>query len=417
MKFTIDRAVLNRSATLASQASFRLGAECVLCEANSNHLTIRGGNSHSVCQVTVNASSVSDGAAVFKAPDLRRALRSLTEPQVTVTVDDTGLCTVDDGRNEQQFHTFASPWFPLAHSMPGSWVGVDLPSFCAALERTSTAASTDSARPALMGVLLSWENNQVQAVGTDGYRVAVDNFVAPDILDGHSQALVPAATIQTLLAAPLVKQLRKTTGSILWVTFDWSPLRVGFQAATPNGEAVHITDTLIEATFPTLERLQETIDDMPTPLTTVEVQSAELVKAVTGLRRAARQADGKANLMPTVRLSPNETELTVSLFDDSYNVPSTTVDATVTATGAASAPATVLLNSRYLLDALNGFRYPGDVATTKTGAGQLVRFSYTKPAVDTARPQPMAVRPATDNHPPTLTCGTMHLLMPMQPTQ
>ena len=186
------------------------------------------------------------------------------------------------------------------------------------------AASTDTARPALSGVLTREEKGKLLFVATDGYRLSLKKYT----MDAKEK---PVDTISLLVPSRVIKELvlmSKEEGVIKIYGSKQSNQIIFLQNETT------LVGRLIEAEFPAFEKI------IPTTFSTkIVFEREDLQKAVKVCFLFAREA---ANI---VRLSVRKDKAIVS--SNTPSVGENTVEVDVKTTGE---EAEIAFNARYLLD-------------------------------------------------------------------
>jgi len=185
------------------------------------------------------------------------------------------------------------------------------------------AASQDSSRPALSGVLIKKEKDEILMVATDGYRLSLKNNIVVKTKKGESLDAL-------LLSARAVKELasiKQNEDISLFVSSKNN------QAVFVQGETT-LVGRLIEAEYPNYEKI------IPTDFgTKAEFDKNEMQKAIKLCSVFARET---ANI---VKLSVKKDKIIVSANTPSIGENTVEVDAKIT-----GEENEIAFNARYLLD-------------------------------------------------------------------
>lgn len=228
-----------------------------------------------------------------------------------------------------------------------------------ALSRTMLAASHDETRPVLCGVLFHTINDEVYIAATDGYRLAESQI---DCKATIQKSIVPTSTLQDVL-----KVLQDTTEET--VTLQFEDGQFGLLC-----EDTVLVSRLIDGQYPEYSQLIPETSDI-----SATIAREELLTAAKLAGLFARESGGSI----TLKASEAAKSLVVS------SVASQVGDNTSNVSGSISGSGDVVVNVRYLTDALNCF--DGDEIT--------FRFSGAiSPCVLTAKSQP----------------GYQHIVMPLK---
>ena len=237
-----------------------------------------------------------------------------------------------------------------------------------AIGQVAFAAATDDTRPALAGVLASFDQDTLTLAAADGYRLAVRRLPLATPVAEKVDIIVPARTMQELgrLAADeeeaVEVAIAPNRGQVLF-----------------HGNNVDLVSRLIDANFPNYTQI------IPTRYTTrALVNTAEFLKAAKLAFLFARDA---ANIV-RVQLKPGEEELqpgSMVVSAAATDVGDNASEMDVVAEGNATQ---IAFNAKYLLDLL-----------AVIGTGQ-VALEVTSPS------SPGVIKPVGDE-------GYVHVIMPM----
>jgi DNA polymerase III subunit beta len=145
---------------------------------------------------TFTISDGEDGTAVIPYQTFQDMV-SVSSGDVTVTITD-GDGTISCDGAEFAFRTLASDRAPAATLPAGNAVTMPAADLLNALRQVIPAASTDTNRVALTGVLMHPFDGGLRLVATDSYRLAVREVAGVGIPD-DKKALVPATTFRALV--------------------------------------------------------------------------------------------------------------------------------------------------------------------------------------------------------------------------
>lgn len=207
------------------------------------------------------------------------------------------------------------------------------------LTRTMLAASHDDSRPVLGGVLFHTIDKQLFIAATDGYRLAESIVgVEADI----KNSIVPVSTLQDVL-----KILQDTSEESVKLQFEDGQFGLSCDDTT-------LVSRLIEGQYPEYKQL---IPDSSEISATISREDLLTAAKLAGL--FARESGGSI----TLKTSESDNNLVVS------SVASQVGDNTSSISGEVSGEGSVVLNVRYLTDALNcfetdevNFRFSGSIS-------------------------------------------------------
>lgn len=197
--------------------------------------------------------------------------------------------------------------------------------FSIAMNQVVFAASQNSSRPVLSGILFLFEKNLLKIVSTDSYRLAERRLTLNFIPEESCQCIVPAKT-----AAELGKlALKSSSGDI---SIDVGKNQILFRIGN-----IELISRLIEGKFPDYERI------IPkSSKTKIEALNEALSQVVKRVSLFARENNNSIKISAT-----NDGKLSVST--DETRVGEEKADIDVSIEGENSK---VALNAQYLLDVL-----------------------------------------------------------------
>lgn len=193
------------------------------------------------------------------------------------------------------------------------------------LERTMLAASGDETRPVLGGVYFQTIEGNLFVAATDGYRLAEAELCEAQ---GDIAAIVPVAALQDAL-----RIVQDNPGELVSVQFGEGQ----FGLAVGDSQLV---SRLIEGQYPEYRQLIPESSDI-----NFSVSRSELLTAAKLAGLFARESGGSI----TLKASETDSEVTVQSVASQVGDNSSAIKGSVAGSGE------VVVNVRYLTDALNSF--------------------------------------------------------------
>lgn len=221
------------------------------------------------------------------------------------------------------------------------------------LTRTMLAASHDDSRPVLGGVLFHTIDKQLYVAATDGYRLAESTVGIEAEIEN---SIVPVSTLQDVL-----KILQDTSEETVTMQFEDGQFGLKCEDTT-------LVSRLIEGQYPQYKQLIPESSEI-----TATIAREELLTAAKLAGLFARESGGSI----TLTASESDSSLVVS------SVASQVGDNTSSISGKVSGDGNVVLNVRYLTDALNcfetneiTFRFSGSISPCVLGSKEQPGYQH-----------------------------------------
>ena len=206
------------------------------------------------------------------------------------------------------------------------------------IHQVAFAASTDEARPVLMGVLVQVEKDKLTMAAADGFRLSVRKAVLSTAVAAPVSAIIPAQALKELARVagdgeePIYMVLPKGRGQVIFRVKD-----------------VEVVSQLIDGTFPDYQQIIPRSYKSRTLVST-----ASLLKACKQAEIFAREGSNVARFnikSAQGELQPSEVEISATSEETGKN--ETIVEATVDGGGLL-----IAFNVKFLREALEVIRTP-----------------------------------------------------------
>jgi DNA polymerase-3 subunit beta len=225
-------------ADLFSRANRAIGARTaipvlqgLLCEVTGSSLWVIGTDHEMTVRASGEVEVMEEGRAVIPGRLLADAVRRMPPGAVTVGMKDGEVEIIGKGPRFS-IRPLNAEDFPEISDTTGEGVEVDGEELAAAINQVVVAASTDTARPILTGVLFESSPEGLRMVATDSYRLAVRDLTGMGL---EGTGLVPARGL---------RELPRTIGAAKVTA------RLGEREAVFSSERGTLRLRLIEGTFP-----------------------------------------------------------------------------------------------------------------------------------------------------------------------
>lgn len=316
---TISQSALSSAASMVSKAAAKAASVPILAgmriDADDGTLTLRSTDGTSSTRRTCPCLVEESGSVVVSAKTISDAAKGMADAAVTLMTDGTSL-KVSCKKTSLRLNTLNADDFPaFPETSPDFSVTLPHQIIATVADKVCRAASKDTARPILQGVLVQVSSGTLRMVATDSYRLAVCEVAA----EGEFEAIVPGTFLKDTMAA--------MSGDItIGVTAN--------QVIMSSGDTTCVTRR-IEGNFPNYKQLLPT-----TCNTTVTVDSQSLVNALKRVSVVAQQN-------PSVRFDVYENELRLFASSPDHGEASEVIDADVD-----GETVSVALNYHYALDCI-----------------------------------------------------------------
>lgn len=247
-------------------------------------------------------------------------------------------------------------------------VQINVGDFREMIHQVAFAASSDEARPVLMGVLVQVDNDKLTMAAADGFRLSVRKAVLSTPSPAPISAIVPAQALKELARVatdseePIYMVMPKGRGQVVFRVKD-----------------VEVASQLIDGTFPDFQQIIPRSYKSRTLVST-----SSLLKACKQAEIFAREGSNVARLnikSAQSEMQPSEVEISATSEETGKN--ETIVEATVDGSGLL-----IAFNVKFLREALEVIRTPNV-------------------ALETSAPNaPGVVKPVGDDQ-------FLHVIMPM----
>ncbi len=311
-----------------------------------------------------------EGSTTVPARTFSDLVSTLPADQVSLKLDvPTQTLNVRSGTSTNDIKCIDAQEFPPlpVTDLEGA-VQINSGDFREMIHQVAFAASSDEARPVLMGVLIQVDKDKMTMAAADGFRLSVRKAVLAAPVPAPVSAIVPAQALKELARVagdgeePIYMVLPKGRGQVIFRVKD-----------------VEVVSQLIDGTFPDFQQIIPRSYKSRTLVST-----AALLKACRQAEIFAREGSNVARLnikSAQGDLQPSEVE--ISAISEETGKNETIVEATVDGGGLL-----IAFNVKFLREALEVIRTPNV-------------------ALETSAPNaPGVIRPVGDEN-------FLHVIMPM----
>jgi len=301
----------------------------ILIEAQNGILRISSTDLEIGIQTQLAAEIEEEGATTIPAKTFSELINSLPNERITLTTTDNSV-TIESKKTKSSFQTIPASDYPKLYEEKGETIAkINFTDLKRDASMVVFSASTDTARPALSGILVKKEGNGFLLVGTDGYRLSLKHHVvtgSETTAKDEETIIIPARVLREVLS------VRDDATDVLIHVATGSN-----QVMFEMGDTL-LVGRLIEAEFPNYERIIPSDHN-----SRIFFDREELLKAVKICSIFAREA---ANI---IKFSLKNDKMIVSSQTPSLGENTVEVEAKLT-----GEENEIAFNARYLLDVLSG---------------------------------------------------------------
>ncbi len=246
MKLTIEKSVLLEALqnvqSIVGQRSTLPILSNVLLKAEGDSISLTTTDME-VCVKTNATADISDaGGTTLPARRFFSICRELPDGQVEIEVDAKDVATIRCGPSFFKLVGLPEDEFPpLPEFEESSVYSIDQNNFKEMLQKVIYASSSDETRYILNGALLSFKDEKLTIVATDGRRLALVEQEVEFAEDAQADLVVPAKTINELIKTLGEEGLLRIRVSETQVAFDF--------------DQILIISKLIEGTYPNFKQV------------------------------------------------------------------------------------------------------------------------------------------------------------------
>lgn len=302
-----------------------------LISAKKGKLTLSATDLEIGIETSISAKVEEEGAVTVPAKTLVELVGTVSSDKISLKTTQEGLVLTGE-KEEAVFQTSPADEFPKLYESKGEQLMIlDKETVGRDFARVVFAASPDSERPALSGILIKEEEGKFLLVATDGYRLSIKKHALHNTRKTKTEKevsmLVPSRVIRELI------QMEKDTEEKDVIVHA---SREKNQIIFSHGDTV-LVGRLIEAEFPNYEKI------IPVDFSTRTVLGrADLQRAIKAGYVFARQTAG------IIKLSLEKNKVLVSANAPSVGKNQIEIEAKTT-----GEENEIAFNAKYLLDFLS----------------------------------------------------------------
>jgi DNA polymerase-3 subunit beta len=311
----------------------------ILIDAAEGRLRLSATNLELGISCWIPARIEQPGATTVPARTFLDLVGTLPADQVILSLDKrTQTLNVRGGTSTNDIKCIDAQEFPPSQpvDLDGA-LQIKVSDFREMIQQVAFAASTDEARPVLMGVLLLAEKDKLTMAAADGFRLSVRHAVLPTPAPSPITAIIPARSLNELArVAPDGEEM-------LQMAIPKMRNQVVFRARD-----VEVTSQLIDGTFPDYQQIIPRKHSTRTVVSTLA-----LLKACKQAEIFAREGSNVARVNIKSGGGGKASELEISAMSEETGKNETIVEATVDGGGVL-----IAFNVKFLREALEVIKTP-----------------------------------------------------------
>ncbi|MBQ3076498.1 MAG: DNA polymerase III subunit beta [Clostridia bacterium] len=202
MQFTCDRAVLYQGVQTAARAVLGRSSlpilEGILMELSPDCLKLTGYDMETGIRCAIPVNSYDSGTLLLPCSTFSDILRKLPEGEVSISTEGDAV-TIRSGFSV--FHISSTPhenYPPVHFGREGFSFAISQKALRSCIAQTVFAVSTSDSKPVHTGCLFHLEEDRLEVVGVDGYRLAMRTETLDFPVDAPVNFVVPARTLQDI---------------------------------------------------------------------------------------------------------------------------------------------------------------------------------------------------------------------------
>lgn len=265
----------------------------VFLKAEKDRLWLTATDLEVTVRTSVEAKIARTGGTTLPARRFLSICRELPANEIELDVDDKNLASIRAGASFYKIIGISEDEFPPLPKFQGNRAyTLDQKIFKTMLASTHYAASPDTSRPALSGVLTSFRGGKLNVVATDGRRMAMWDHELDTTKETEGDYIIPAKTVTELLRSLGEEGDIRIQVAETQIAFEYGPILV--------------MSKLIDAAYPNFRQV------IPTEAGQRITMESELLQSA--VRRVALLLSDKSNSV-TLHFSKDTLEVSASSSD------------------------------------------------------------------------------------------------------
>lgn len=173
----------------------------ILMEAKGDHMRLMATDIEIAIEAKFPVRVEEEGSITFPGKYFLEIVKRLPSGEVEIELEKEAIIHVKSGKTHFSISGLSSEEFPvLSQVKEGTTIKIKPESLRSLVEDTVFATSKDEVtRPELSGILLIFHPEKIQAVGTDGNRLALKEVEEPTGVSSKQEVLLPSRALEEFL--------------------------------------------------------------------------------------------------------------------------------------------------------------------------------------------------------------------------
>ncbi|MGL5973458.1 MAG: DNA polymerase III subunit beta [Oscillospiraceae bacterium] len=207
MKFNCNRQILSEALMNISKAVSTKSTlpvlEGILIKCYNNKISLYGYNLELLISTNIETEIITEGEIVINAKILTDIVKKMDGDNITISKNENNLCTIKSNITEFNIMSHSTSDYPEIPSFEGDLItSLDNKTFKNMIEETIFSVSTNDQKPVHTGVLFDIDNNNINLIAVDGFRLALRKENIINSID--IQFIVPSKTLSEI--SKLIKE-------------------------------------------------------------------------------------------------------------------------------------------------------------------------------------------------------------------
>lgn len=206
MKFSIEQKQLQNALSIAlkgiSNKNIMEVLKGIYIETEDNSITLTTNNLEISIKTKVEAEVIEKGFAIIDGKILSDIVRKLPDEKITINVNEDSIVKISTRKTKFNIKAMINSSFPQVEEFEiERYQKIDMKLFAEMVKKTHFAASIDETKGVLTGELIEIEQDYINMVAIDGFRLAIKKIPSNYNLE-EKKVVIPVKTLQEIIKLP-----------------------------------------------------------------------------------------------------------------------------------------------------------------------------------------------------------------------